>query len=96
MKSSEKENAGASAAGTKGERVRGAIGKALSSDEAGVESAVENGGVAVADRQPVPTSQASEEVAKAAQKRLAEIEARVGELVHDPELERDGKTRSGT
>ena len=88
MKTPNNERAGATEAGSKGERVRTAIAEMLSSEERGKEPDRDDAPGTLSSREPVPTSGGTE-AEMAAQERLAEIEQHVGELVHDPELEQD-------
>ena len=78
MKPNQNEKPDVDAAGTKGEKVREAIGAMLSNDERG------------SVKDAPPDGSPSE---LAAQERLAEIERHVGELVKDPELEQEGAAR---
>ncbi len=88
MKTAKNEHVDASPSGNKGERVRTAIGEMLSSEERGREPEREDAPGTLSAREPVPTEgRTPAEIA--AQERLAEIEAHVGKLVHDPELEQD-------
>jgi hypothetical protein len=74
------------------ERVRTAIGEMLSSEQRGVEPDAEDAPGTLSAREPVPAA-GTTPAEIAAQKRLAEIERHVGELVADPELAKDGEAR---
>ena len=88
MKHEGRDNTNTSGASAKGEKVRTAIGKMLSSEERGKEPEREDAPGTLSSREPVPTTGGT--VAEvAAQKRLAEIEEHVAKLVKDPELEQD-------
>ncbi len=95
MKTPNNEQAGANEAGGKGERVRTAIAEMLSSEERGKEPDRDDAPGTLSSREPVPTSGGTP-AEMAAQERLAEIEQHVGELVHDPELERDAAAHKRT
>ncbi|MDB4942151.1 MAG: hypothetical protein JWP97_1685 [Labilithrix sp.] len=92
MKTNESDDKGVNAAGEKGEKVRKTIGAMLSSEERGKEPDAGDAPGTLSAREPVPTSGKSP-AEIAAQERLAEIERHVGELVKDPELEREGAAR---
>ena len=88
MKTSKPEQVGTQEAGGKGAKVRTAIGEMLSSEERGKEPDQGDAPGTLSSRDPVPTA-GRDPAEVAAQERLAEIEAHVAKLVHDPELERD-------
>lgn len=73
------------------ERVHESIEKTLSSER---DDAPEGPGTAVDDRKPIAMSEGSPEAQAATRKRLAEIEAHVGKLVDDPQIEKDAAERS--